>query len=145
MTTTSNHVDPFQEIDRLKAQLENAERHRLALETAGDALLDSLGEFVRQSMHANREWQPGIAAWMETSMASKKASRYAADRPRVRMLVSESVGSADVMRAIHQCEEDGLIQRERGGREAPLDRLTLQECTLMTLVQYAARGPVEEV
>jgi hypothetical protein len=99
--------DIWDENTSLRAQLAQAERYRAALETAGDALLDSLGEFVRQSMHANREWQTGIEAWMETSMASKKA-RIAA--------------SASAHDGCSLCDGRGTIDKPHGAGAVPCHR-----------------------
>jgi hypothetical protein len=43
------------------------------LKNAGKALLDSLGEYVRQSMYSNPEWKSGIAA-MQLALTTAPAS-----------------------------------------------------------------------
>jgi hypothetical protein len=55
-----------------RAWAEAAEADARALGKASSALLHSLGEYVRQSMHANPEWRSGVQAAEESLFACAK-------------------------------------------------------------------------
>jgi hypothetical protein len=75
-------VHPVSSVGRLtiaSSQYEELRAEALALKgekdsvlAAGEELLRSLGEFTRQSMHANPEWKSGIEAMEKALFEAKK-------------------------------------------------------------------------
>lgn len=57
------------------AKLDASERAASAMRNAGELLLESLEEYVRQSMHSNPEWRAGIVA-IEAALKSDAGRAY---------------------------------------------------------------------
>jgi hypothetical protein len=64
-------------IDDLDEALSRVERLRVA----GEKLLHSLGEYVRQSMHANPEWRDGIEAMEAAQHDETSEANVAGTKP----------------------------------------------------------------
>jgi hypothetical protein len=79
--------------------IEKVHRDAAAMRRAGHALLASLGEFVRQSMHANPEWRSGIVDF-ENALRGD-AGRAVADE--IKSLKKHNAGLAEALREAADC------------------------------------------
>lgn len=77
-----------------------------ALQAGGKALLESLGEYVRQSMHFNREWRSGIvaieAALSPTAGAGWRSPKEVAEMERKAAGLRKELATVlDILRRCH--------------------------------------------
>lgn len=140
-------------VTALRADLADARRENEELVHAGDALEDSLGEYVRQSMDENPEWRSGVLAWRVASLTAKRRARGLGPRPQDHE-VSKTLSSAEfaqhLLRALPLAShEDSVIDqlcrwmtRQLAGRDGDMARATgtAPQLGLLQALDEAARA-----